>query len=189
MLAVRRKMLLLSNLALTDPLTGLANRRFFLEQLERESARAKRYSQVFSIAYIDLDNFKQVNDTHGHAAGDELLKMIGLILKDNVRKADIVARMGGDEFAILFPEMDEVSSRFAINKLYRALSAGMKKAEWPITCSIGCVTYKTPMHHLRDMVKMADELMYQVKRSGKDNIVHIVYPEIRNAPLVNAIRA
>ena len=89
----------------------------------------------------------------------------------------------------LFPEMDEVSSRFAINKLHRALSEGMKKGEWPVTFSIGCVSYKTPMHHLRDMVKMADELMYQVKRSGKDNIVHIVYPEIRNSPRVNAIRA
>jgi GGDEF domain-containing protein len=100
LLIVREKLTIEESLADTDPLTGLANRRFFLEQLEHEHTRFFRYPESFTIAYIDLDNFKYVNDSLGHDVGDELLCSVAQILSINVRASDFVARLGGDEFAI-----------------------------------------------------------------------------------------
>jgi len=173
LLSVRDKMNTLENLATTDSLTGLANRRLFLEQLERECTRAKRYPEVFTIAYIDLDNFKYVNDTNGHFVGDELLKCVGQVLKTGLRESDMAARMGGDEFAVFFPAMKESTSKQVIEKLHAALLEEMGKNNWPVTFSIGVVTYLEPLANIREMVKKADDLMYQVKKSGKNNICHI----------------
>lgn len=174
LLSVRDKMATLADLASTDPLTGLVNRRFFLEQLERECTRARRYPEVFTIAYIDLDNFKYVNDTNGHLVGDELLQCVGEVLKTNLRESDMAARLGGDEFAVFFPAMKEETSKQVIEKLHISLLEAMKNNHWPVTFSIGMVTYLEPLANIREMVKKADDLMYQVKKSGKNNICHVV---------------
>ncbi|MFC1748942.1 GGDEF domain-containing protein [Pseudomonadota bacterium] len=174
LLSVRDKVTTLESLASTDPLTGLVNRRFFLEQLERECARVRRYPEIFTIAYLDLDNFKYVNDTNGHLVGDELLQCVGEVLKSNLRESDMAARLGGDEFAVFFPTMRESTSKQVIEKLHVNLLNAMEEKGWPVTFSIGVVTYIEPLANIREMVKMADDLMYKVKKSGKDNICHIV---------------
>lgn len=174
LLALRDKMQVLSNLASTDPLTGLVNRRFFLEQLERECTRVRRYPEVFSVAYLDLDNFKYVNDSLGHAVGDELLQCVGNVISSSLRQTDLAARLGGDEFAVFFPAMKEENARQVLEKLQHNLLVAMNERQWPVTFSIGVVTYLQPLSKIRDMVKKADDLMYQVKKSGKNNIRYIV---------------
>jgi len=183
LLAVQDKVVTLANLASTDPLTNLANRRYFLEQLERECTRVKRYPEVFTIAYIDLDNFKYLNDTEGHLVGDELLQCVGEVLKSNLRESDIAARLGGDEFAIFFSAMKESTSKQVIEKLQASLLDAMNKHKWPITFSIGVVTYLEPLANIREMVRKADELMYQVKKSGKNSISYIVSQSERSLNL------
>src|SRR5947207_1131127 len=101
------------DLSRTDGLTGLLNRRAFVEALERESARHRRFPRPLTLAYLDLDNFKGINDSHGHAAGDELLQAVGQAMANSVRDVDSVGRLGGDEFAILMPETYADASKVA----------------------------------------------------------------------------
>ena len=176
LLSLRNKMQMLEDLASTDPLTGLANRRFFLDQLARECTRVRRYPEVFTIAYIDLDNFKYVNDTKGHIVGDDLLKKVGHVLTSCLRETDMAARLGGDEFAIFFPAMKENASKQVIEKVHTRLIETMEKYRWPVTFSIGVVTYLEPLANIREMVRKADDLMYEVKKTGKNNVRHIVSP-------------
>ena len=175
LLIVQEKLALEESLADTDPLTSLANRRFFLEQLEREYARVRRYPEPFTIAYFDLDNFKYVNDTLGHDVGDELLKKVAQTLSTSVRASDFAARLGGDEFAVLFPVVKE-SAQQVLEKLQAELLAAMRERQWPVTFSIGAVTFSAVMDSSRDMIKKVDDLMYEVKKSGKNNIRHLVWP-------------
>ncbi len=176
LLIVREKLTLEESLADTDPLTGLANRRFFLEQLEREYDRVRRYPEPFTIAYFDLDNFKYINDTMGHDIGDELLYIVAEILTKSVRETDFAARLGGDEFAVLFPAMEKASAPIALEKLQSELLVEMKARAWPVTFSIGAITFSGVMASSRDMVKMVDDLMYEVKKSGKNNFRHMAWP-------------
>lgn len=180
LLSIREKVATLSTLASIDPLTGLANRRFFLEQLERERARARRYSETFTVAYIDLDNFKYVNDSYGHTIGDELLQVVGNMIRKNLRESDMSARLGGDEFVIFFPALEEMPAKQVMDDLQKQLNSAMDENSWPVTFSIGMVTYNKPMKSIREMVHKADEIMYQVKKSGKDNTLHIVWPSESN---------
>ena len=177
LLIVREKLALEESLADTDPLTGLANRRFFQEQLDREFNRLRRYPEAITIVYLDLDNFKYVNDTLGHDVGDELLKTVAHSLSRNTRDSDYVSRQGGDEFAILFPLLggEAVAGMFA--KLQNELLHEMQERGWPVTFSIGAVTFTQIMDSSRDMLKRVDDLMYEVKKSGKNNIRHITWPD------------
>jgi len=177
MLIVREKLALEESLADTDPLTGLANRRFFMEQLEREYARVQRYPEPFTIAYFDLDNFKYVNDSLGHDAGDELLQTVATTLSSSIRESDCAARLGGDEFALLFPVLENESAPAVLEKLQSELLASMHDKAWPVTFSIGAVTFFEIEGSSRDMVKRVDDLMYKVKKSGKNNIHHVIWPE------------
>lgn len=177
LLIVNEKLALEESLADTDPLTGLANRRFFLEQLEREYARVQRYPEPFTIAYFDLDNFKYVNDTMGHDVGDELLLTVANTLKSSIRGSDFAARLGGDEFAVLFPMLEKDAVSSVLETLPDTLLKAMGENNWPVTFSIGAVTFSEVMSTSRDMVKQVDDLMYQVKKSGKNSIRHIVWPE------------
>jgi len=127
LIVVREKLALEESLAATDPLTGLSNRRYFQEQLEREYARNKRHPEPFTIVYLDLDNFKYVNDTMGHAVGDVLLQNVAQTLLTEVRSSDFVSRLGGDEFAILFPMLDKSSTSFVLEKLQSKLLETMQK--------------------------------------------------------------
>lgn len=166
------------NIAATDHLTGLANRRFFQDQLERETARLRRYPQPLTLAYIDLDNFKQVNDAMGHDVGDALLKKTASVMLASVRGSDLVARLGGDEFALLFPLLDMQSARVVLEKLSKELLGIMQKNAWPVTFSVGAVTFSEVMTSSNDMIKLVDALMYEVKKCGKNAIKHAVWPDV-----------
>jgi len=176
LLVVHEKLILEETLADTDPLTGLANRRFFQEQLEREYARINRYPEPLTIAYLDLDNFKYVNDSMGHDIGDELLIIVSQTLSSSIRNSDFAARLGGDEFAVMLPMLESESALPLLKKLQDELLSVMQVKNWPVTFSIGVVTYNTAMESSRDMIKKVDDLMYDVKKSGKNNICHIVWP-------------
>ncbi len=157
-------------LSRTDGLTGAANRRAFYETAEVERKRALRYGRPMSLAYIDLDNFKQVNDQSGHDSGDRVLVCVAEVLRKHNRAENLVARLGGDEFALLLPEAGQISAGVVINKLRGLLNNAMRENGWPVTFSIGVVTYDKPPENMEEMVQVADKLMYTVKREGKNKI-------------------
>jgi len=151
-----------------DFLTGVTNSRAFNEIAKLEIERSVRYGHPFTIAYIDIDNFKRVNDALGHNQGDNLLKTVAKTVKENMRSTDIVARLGGDEFAILLPETNEENAKASIDKLQRhVLDIVAKNNTWPVTFSIGVVTcYKSC--NLDELIKEVDDLMYSAKEGGKN---------------------
>lgn len=172
LLEIRRQLNQVLFLADTDGLTGLANNRSFNENINIEATRNKRYKHPFTIVYMDLDNFKQVNDTNGHDAGDRLLRDVANTLKANLRNSDIIARIGGDEFAILLPETDYNGAEVVLNKFHTNLLLTMKLNRWPVTFSIGAITFQDALNDSKDMVKAVDNVMYNVKIGGKNNIIH-----------------
>jgi diguanylate cyclase (GGDEF)-like protein/PAS domain S-box-containing protein len=153
-----------------DPLTGLANRRAFLEASEIEKERSRRYHHCFNIAYIDLDSFKAINDQLGHAIGDEVLIQVAATLRSNLRLTDIVARLGGDEFAVLLTETDPTSAEKVLRKLHELLRATMKAHGWNVDFSIGLASYRCPPESIDTIIRTADGLMYSVKAKGKGNV-------------------
>ncbi len=162
-------------LADTDPLTGAFNCRAFYELVEKEIQRSRRYNHPFTIAYIDLDNFKMVNDRYGHTVGDDLLQKIVLIIKANKRETDIAARLGGDEFAIMFLETGLHDSANGVRKIVSCLLDKMRQTELPVTFSVGVVTYEVAPNEVNQALKLADDLMYSVKKKGKNAIAHTVW--------------
>lgn len=153
-----------------DFLTGLKNRREFFNQAEQEISRSSRYRHSFAVCYLDLDNFKQINDTLGHSAGDAALIDVAHILSENMRSTDIVARLGGDEFGILLPEIDYPSAVAAVEKLKQTLTETMQQKNMPITVSIGLAYYAKAPSSVDKILESADRLMYEVKISGKNAI-------------------
>jgi diguanylate cyclase (GGDEF)-like protein len=153
------------DLSRTDVLTGLMNRRAFVEMLERERSRHSRFPRPITLAYLDLDNFKNVNDSRGHAAGDRLLMDSAKAMEESVRNIDSVGRLGGDEFALLLPETDADAAALAMEKVQRRLAEGTMK--WPITFSIGVMTFDAVPDSAEEMLSLSDTLMYEVKQSGK----------------------
>jgi diguanylate cyclase (GGDEF)-like protein/PAS domain S-box-containing protein len=159
------------NLSRVDFLTGIPNRRTFNEALSQEGKRSRRYGRPITLAYIDVDNFKFLNDHYGHATGDELLKMIGSTLEGSIRSTDIVARLGGDEFAVLLPETDESNAGVIVAKLRQNLQSAISPKRWPVTFSFGVVTFPVALDSMEEMIKRADEFMYEAKRGGKSAVV------------------
>jgi diguanylate cyclase (GGDEF)-like protein len=158
-------------LARTDYLTGVANARYFFELASAELARARRYERPLTLAYIDVDDFKGVNDRLGHSAGDAMLRVLAETVRSRIRNSDVIARLGGDEFALLLPETGPEAAEGAIEKLRTLLSDVARERGWPVTLSAGVVTCVGPPDvTLDDMIKAADRLMYSVKRSGKNQI-------------------
>lgn len=149
-----------------DPLTGISNRRSFLARLEIEKSRAKRYENPLTLAYIDVDRFKEVNDRFGHSTGDKLLGIVAQIMAEAVRKEDAVARLGGDEFAVLLPDTDLLSATAALDKVCSSLDEAMKEYNWRVTFSIGIVTFQPPPESVEEMINAADRAMYAVKKVG-----------------------
>src|SRR5665647_2929693 len=143
-------------LSRVDPLTGLYNRRYFSEVAGAEIERAKRYGRPLSLSFIDLDNFKTVNDTFGHEMGDEVLTTMAGIFRDELRSTDIVGRFGGDEFAIMLPEAGAAASVAAMSKLKDGVGSAMSSSGWPVTMSLGLVTYEDAPPDLEEIVKEAD---------------------------------
>jgi diguanylate cyclase (GGDEF)-like protein len=163
--------------ARNDFLTGVINARYFYELAQSEINRANRYNSIFSFAYIDLDNFKYLNDNFGHPVGDALLRVVADIIKDNLRKTDIIARLGGDEFAILLPETGYEQSNIVIKKITKEIKLEMERFNWPITLSTGLVTFEKKPISADEMIKIADDIMYSAKKNGKDLIKRLLYKD------------
>ena len=157
-------------LARTDYLTDALNIRAFNEAAHAEIDRARRYRHPLSIAYLDLDNFKYVNDNLGHSQGDRLLRVVAAALRAQVREADIVARLGGDEFAVPFPETSDATVEALISRLQLALVEAMREHGWPVTFSIGAVTFDVPPSTVDELIGAADKLMYVAKADGKNRV-------------------
>jgi len=162
-------------LSRTDHLTGAVNARAFLELLTNEIYRQDRHYHPFGLAYIDIDNFKEINDNLGHAAGDIVLKTVVATISDNLRRTDTIARLGGDEFGILFPDTDAEAGPSAINKIREQLQICMMHNNIPVTFSIGLITCPEPPDSANEVITLVDSLMYEVKKNGKNSVRHAVY--------------
>lgn len=162
-------------LARTDPLTGVANRRYFITLADMEINRARRYKHSFTVVYIDLDNFKTVNDHFGHSTGDALLRSVAHTIRNNIRATDIVGRLGGDEFAILLPETGPEPAEVITRKVQKVNLDVMHKNEWPVTFSIGVVTFLGPPSTVDEMLKISDGVMYAAKKNGKNAIKYEIF--------------
>lgn len=167
-------------LASRDPLTGTLNRRSFFDLAEYEMNHSRRYDLPFTVAYIDLDNFKEINDRLGHKTGDELLITVVSTIRSNMRSTDILARFGGDEFVILLPETAGQAALTFLNKMHAHLNDAMKFNNWPVGFSIGAVTYLNAPPTADEAIHQADKLMYTVKHSGKDRLFHQEIGEVTN---------
>jgi diguanylate cyclase (GGDEF)-like protein len=157
-------------LARTDGLTGAYNVRAFRELAEAEIERSRRYHHELTFLYMDIDDFKSVNDRSGHSAGDALLRKAAVSMRKNSRKVDIVARLGGDEFGILMPETSETGAKVAVARLSNAMTEALRNRRLPVTFSIGALTCQSAPKSVDDLMKHADALMYEAKNSGKDRI-------------------
>jgi diguanylate cyclase (GGDEF)-like protein len=165
-------------LSRTDALTGALNKLAFRELAEYELGRMRRYPHPLSIAYIDLDNFKQMNDRHGHAAGDALLVSVVATLHKVMRQTDFVTRLGGDEFVVVMVETSPEAAQRAFIKAQASLLTAMRKEDWPVTFSIGVVTFLEAPASVEEMLEHADKAMYRAKRHGKNRVVY----EVVSAP-------
>ena len=168
-----------------DPLTGIANRRFFSEVANTEIIRAARTSEPFTIMYIDVDNFKTVNDTQGHDEGDLLLIEIASTIRHQIREIDTVARLGGDEFSVLLPTAAKDAAEVVGRKLKSALTDAIE-TRWSVTFSIGMVTYTTAPESVECMIRQADQVMYEVKKSGKNELRIVEINERQTACVTEA---
>ena len=162
-------------LARKDELTGAANRRAFLESAGIELNRASRHRRPFTVAYLDVDGFKQVNDRLGHSAGDALLCAMTKTAQIHLRAIDLFARLGGDEFGLLLPETGYEEAQVVLKKIQVSFLNVMDKNGWPVTFSIGAVTWLSPPSTTDEMIRHADRLMYHVKGTGKNEIRHEQY--------------
>ena len=159
----------------TDYLTGAVNSRFFFDLLQIEINRSQRYKHPFTIAYVDIDNFKVINDRFGHSTGDQVLRAVVNQARKHLRKSDVVARLGGDEFALLLPETNQDSARVVLSKFQSGNLAEMQHSDWPVTLSIGALTCLNAPNAIEELVRMADDLMYSVKRDSKNAIKYSTY--------------
>jgi diguanylate cyclase (GGDEF)-like protein len=161
-------------LAHLDPLTGALNRARFYELAAYEIEKSRRYGRPFTIAYLDIDNFKLVNDRFGHPVGDEVLRAFAGSVRENARTTDLLTRMGGDEFVILFPETGAEGAGIALRNIHRKFLTRMENKNWDVTFSVGSITYNTPPGSVEEMIKKADDLMYAAKKSGRNATRHQV---------------
>lgn len=159
--------------AFTDHLTGLANRRRFERQLEREVTRTVRYGHPFTLLMIDLDHFKTLNDTYGHNSGDEAIRRIGKVLREGTRGIDLAARIGGEEFAILLVETNQQGGLEVAERLRHSISVLQIPQAGHITASVGVAECPTSAQTAGDILHAADEALYEAKRKGRDQVVAV----------------
>ncbi len=151
-----------------DHLTKLANSQAFVEQAQAEMANSAASGQPLTVAFLDCDNFKQVNDTLGHLTGDELLCAVADTMRRSVRASDVVARMGGDEFVVLLPGVSPEQARVMIGRLQHDLQLAMRQNNWAVTFSIGVVTFTEPPESVDRLIHDADQVMYSIKHANKN---------------------
>ncbi len=175
----------LKTMAITDPLTGLFNRRHFAEQLARQFSEAMRYDNDLSCVMIDLDHYKEFNDTLGHQMGDKLLQAMAEEIRISLRASDIAARYGGDEFVLLLPQTHTAEALPLLNRIREGMARELRQGSLsrvPVTLSIGIASLKDDFPECADgLVAMADRALYSAKTNGKDQIVS--FSDMRNQPL------
>jgi diguanylate cyclase (GGDEF)-like protein len=157
-------------LARTDALTHISNRRAFFEAASLELERVRRHGRPLTVAYADIDEFKLVNDHAGHAAGDALLVAVAQLLRGATRAVDTVARLGGDEFGILLPETDAPTAEAILTRLRAQLLTATREGGWAVGFSIGAAVFLVPPRNVDELTARADELMYTVKRGAKGTV-------------------
>ena len=172
---------LLKKASLTDPLTGLNNRRYLDAIIEKEIARADRYKESLSMASLDLDHFKTVNDTWGHPMGDEVLKLVANIVRQSIRESDVIVRMGGEEFAILLPHTDISDAYMVAERARQAIEAESHPIVGKVTASFG-VAERQSGETYNSLYRRVDEAMYRAKNSGRNRV--ITYEEKADNPSV-----
>jgi two-component system cell cycle response regulator len=173
---LREKNAQLEALSVTDPLTGLANRRHLMTKLDYEVQRARRYKTPLAVVMIDIDHFKQVNDTYGHAMGDEVLRNIGAMLKESVRTTDLAARYGGEELTLILPHTDltaAVSVADTLRQKFAAMDHTHDGASLRKTASMGVAARdgQGDVPSAEDLLKFADEALYRAKQGGRNKVV------------------
>jgi len=164
----------LREIAIRDELTQAFNRRHWIELAEMELARAKRYGQVFSVILFDIDNFKRVNDTHGHLAGDLVLRQVSSICMSQTRKIDAFARYGGEEFIFLLPQSDKTHARLFAERIRKALAQArfsFNQIEISVTVSAGVITLDQVTSDLDGLLIRVDKALYAAKEAGKDRTI------------------
>ena len=168
--AWRRSYLRALHLAALDPLTGLGNRRAWFGQLESQISRQRRYGGIFSLAVLDLDGFKSLNDSQGHGAGDEALRLVAEVLRTRTRECDSLGRIGGDEFGILMPDTGGECGGM-LRELCATIAGRTAAAGCAITTSIGCRTFESPPGSTAEALQQADLVMYEAKTHGKNRLL------------------
>ena len=169
---LRRTQAQLELLATRDPLTNVLNARAFSDELAQELGRNRRYGRPLALIYLDLDDFKRVNDAHGHATGDAVLRLVADAMRGALRGADIVGRLGGDEFAVLMPETDGDVAHAAALRLATGIRTVFRGTP-SVTASIGVVSCTGTEAGTDELLRRADQAMYEAKRGGKDRVVQV----------------
>lgn len=162
----------LENQARRDPLTDLLNRRAFLEMAEAEVHLFKRFPRPFCLAMVDVDHFKLVNDTHGHPAGDQVIRTVGQICEGELREIDVMARLGGDEYALMLIATDEAGARVVCERIREAIAAapfGFEKEPRIVTASLGIAQAATGQS-VEEILERADEALYRAKADGRNRV-------------------
>ena len=166
----------LRELSITDVLTGLFNRRYFEERFYEELHRSERHSLFFSLAMLDIDDFKLFNDTEGHLAGDEILRSIAYIAKDTLRISDVIARFGGEEFAVIMPQTEKGEAFLVTERIRTSIKEQIARTwkDFPreaVTISIGIATYPVDGQDRKELIRSADRALYKAKMEGKDRTI------------------
>lgn len=181
---LRSHLKLEESLARIDGLTGVMTGRAFRLSAAEVMGLAARNEKPFTLIYVDLDDFKKINDTRGHAGGDRALKAIAAAITHSIRRTDLVGRLGGDEFAVLLPDTDEAGAREVIEKIRSNLSSTAVDSGWPIGASIGAAVFSTPPDDPEKAIVHADQLMYRAKESGKNRTVFFEIGDGSSSPVL-----
>ena len=168
---LRQRLLAEQSLSRQDPLTLLPNSRAFYERAVLLLAMARRSGRPIAFGYLDLDNFKKVNDERGHEEGDRALTEVAQVLRDHFRASDLLARLGGDEFVVLLPDIGPDAARASLERVCDLVAVAMRRNQWPVTVSVGAASYVHAPSTVEEAIHEADALMYRAKEGGKNSVL------------------